>query len=61
MGMNIFNLYCLPLEDALPNNLQLSVFTDDHSVRKAFKAGNTELSGFTDDHSVRKGIQGREH
>ena len=41
VGVNIFNLYCLPLQDVVPDDLQLSGFADDHSVRKAFKAGNT--------------------
>ena len=36
--VNIFNLYCLPLHDVLPNGLQLSGFADDHSVRREFKA-----------------------
>ena len=40
-GANIFSLYCSPLQDVVPDNLQLSGFADDHSVRKAFKAGNT--------------------
>ena len=41
----IFNLYCSPLEDEIPNNLQLSGFADDHSVRNTFKASdrNAEL------------------
>ena len=41
VGANIFNLYCSPLQDVAPDDLQLSGFADDHSVRKAFKAGNT--------------------
>ena len=41
VGANIFNLYCLPLQDVVPEDLQLSGFADDHSVRKTFKAGNT--------------------
>ena len=40
VGTNIFNLYCLPLQDVVPDDLQLSCFADDHSIRKAFKAGN---------------------
>ena len=40
-GANIFNLYCSPLQDIVPEDLQLSGFADDHSIRKAFKAGNT--------------------
>ena len=39
-GVNIFNLYCSPLQDVVPDDLQLSGFADDHSVRKTFKAGN---------------------
>ena len=41
VGANIFNLYCSPLQDVVPDDLQLSGFADDHSIRKAFKAGNT--------------------
>ena len=41
VGANIFNLYCLPLQDVVNEDLQLSGFADDHSVRKASKAGNT--------------------
>ena len=37
-GANIFNLYCSPLQDMVPNSLQLSGFADDHSVRREFKA-----------------------
>ena len=40
-GANIFNLYCSPLQDVVPKDLQLSSFADDHSVRKTFKAGDT--------------------
>ena len=40
VGANIFNLYCLPLQDVVPDDLQLSGFADDHSIRKTFKAGN---------------------
>ena len=40
-GANIFNLYCSPLQDVVPEDLQLSGFADDHSIRKVFKAGNT--------------------
>ena len=39
-GAAIFNLYCSPLEDVVPNNLQLSGFADDHSVRNTFKASD---------------------
>ena len=41
-GANIFNLYCSPLQDMVPEDLQLSGFADDHSVRKTFKAGNNK-------------------
>ena len=36
----IFNLYCLPIQEVIPEDLQLSGFADDHSVRKTFKASN---------------------
>ena len=39
-GTSIFNLYCLPLQDVIPQDLQLSGFADDHSVRRSFKANN---------------------
>ena len=39
-GANIFNLYCSPLQEVIPEDLQLSGFADDHSVRKTFKASN---------------------
>ena len=39
-GANIFNLYCSPLQEVIPDDLQLSGFADDHSVRKTFKASN---------------------
>ena len=39
-GANIFNLYCSPLHEVVPEDLQLSRFADDHSVRKTFKASN---------------------
>ena len=40
LGANIFNLYCSPLQDVIPEELQLSGFADDHSVRRSFKACN---------------------
>ena len=40
VGANIFNLYCSSLQDVVPDDLQLSGFADDHSIRKTFKAGN---------------------
>ena len=46
-GANIFNLYCSPLQDVVPDNLHLSSFADDHSVRKAFKAGDTNTERAT--------------
>ena len=41
-GANIFNLYCSPLQDVVPKDLQLSGFADDHSVRRPFKANNRQ-------------------
>ena len=41
-GANIFNLYCSPLHEVIPPDLQLSGFADDHSVRKSFKASDRE-------------------
>ena len=37
-GASIFNLYCLTLHEVIPQNLTLSGFADDHSMRKSFKA-----------------------
>ena len=39
-GANLFNIYCSPLEDVVPADLQLSGFVDDHSIRGTYKAGN---------------------
>ena len=39
-GAGLFNLYCVPLDDVVPKDLQLSGFADDHSIRKPFKAGD---------------------
>ena len=41
-GANIFNLYCSPLQDVVPNDLQLSSFADDHIVRRSFKASSRQ-------------------
>ena len=41
-GASIFNLYCLPLQDVVPQDLQLSGFADDHSIRRSFKANNRQ-------------------
>ena len=41
-GANIFNIYCSPLGEVIPPNIQLSGFADDHSVCKIFKANNRE-------------------
>ena len=41
-GANIFNLYCSPLQNVVPEDLQLSGFADDHSVRKSFRASDRE-------------------
>ena len=38
VGANIFNLYCSPLQNVVPEDLQLSSFADDHTVRKSFEA-----------------------
>ena len=46
-GANIFNLYCSPLQDVIPEYLQLSSFADDHSVRRSFKACNRQEEGAT--------------
>ena len=39
-GVNIFNLYCSPLQELVPDNLHISGFADDHSIRSSFKADN---------------------
>ena len=48
-GAGLFNLYCVPLDDVVPKDLQLSGFADDHSIRKPFKAGDTLSEGSTKD------------
>ena len=48
-GAGLFNLYCAPLDDVVPKDLQLSGFADDHSIRKAFKAGDTQSERSTKD------------
>ena len=42
VGANIFNLYCSPLQDIVPESLQISGFADDHSIRRSFKANNRQ-------------------
>ena len=46
-GANIFNLYCSPLHEVVPQDLQLSGFVDDHSVRKSFNASKREEEAST--------------
>ena len=46
-GANLFNLYCSPLNDVVPKDLQLSSFADDHSIRGTFKAGNIQQENAT--------------
>ena len=41
-GANIFNLYCTPLQDIVPESLQISGFADDHSIRRSFKSNNRQ-------------------
>ena len=36
--VNVFNLYCSTLSEIIPDNLRLSGFANDHSVRCKFKA-----------------------
>ena len=48
-GAGPFNLYCAPLDDVVLKDLQLSGFADDHSIRKAFKAGDTQSEKCTKD------------
>ena len=48
-GANLFNLYCSPLKDVVPADLQLSRFADDHSIRGTFKAGNMQQEKATKD------------
>ena len=42
VGANIFNLYCSPLQEVVPKDLQLSGFTDDHSIRSTFTAADRQ-------------------
>ena len=39
-GANILNLYCSPLQEVIPEDLELSGFADDHCVRMTFKESN---------------------
>ena len=39
-GVNIFNLYCAPLEEVVTPSLKISGFVDDHSIKDSFKASN---------------------
>ena len=41
VGVSIFNLYCSTLHETILNDLTLSGFVDDHSIRKSFKADST--------------------
>ena len=40
--VNIFNLYCSPLQEVVPDDLHISGFADDHSIRSYFKANNRQ-------------------
>ena len=40
MGANVFNLYCSPLGDIVEDDLALSGFADDHSIRTEFIAND---------------------
>lgn len=40
VGADIFNLYCSPLQEGVPEDLELSGFADDHGIRKCFKANS---------------------
>ena len=33
----LFNCYCLTLRDIIPTNIDLNVYTDDHTLQKNFK------------------------
>ena len=41
-GANIFNLYSSPLQEVVPDNLHISGFADDHSIRSYLKANNRQ-------------------
>ena len=41
-GASIFNLYCSPLQDIVPQDLQLSGFADDHSIRRSFMTNSRQ-------------------
>ena len=42
VSANIFNLYCSPLQEVVPDDLHISGFADDHSIRSYFKANNRQ-------------------
>ena len=48
-GAGLFNLFCAPLVDVVPQDLQLSGFADDHSIRRSFKAGDRQSEWATKD------------
>ena len=41
VGASVFNLYCSTLHEIVPKDLTLSGFSDDHSVRRSFRAGSS--------------------
>ena len=41
VGASVFNLYCLTLHEIIPKDLTLSGFTDDHSIKRSFRADSS--------------------
>ena len=39
-GANLFSCYCSLITTAIPNNLDISRFADDHSIRSKYKASD---------------------
>ena len=40
-GANLFSCYCSLITTAIPNNLDMNGFADDHSIRTTYKASDT--------------------
>ena len=39
-GVNVFTCYCSLIDQIVPKDITLNGFTNDHSLRKSFRAGN---------------------
>ena len=39
-GANIFTAYCSPIQEIVPQTVDINGYADDHLLRKAYKAGD---------------------